>query len=294
MNCAFSRTSDLLFGLRNILSMRTALIFFALLSLIAAAPEAFAGSVLQPGATIGLPAGAPLPEGLYFIDTSSYGQRTDTVSGQGINLTSLVWATPLFIDDTRLQLIVLQPSVYTTNTNNDLLFLNSTLVAGQLAHAFGNGFSASYMAGFRAGMGAPQAYQLPSFEQRFAVSYTAFGWDLTADLINGDFGDNLRYPDWLNLDLTATKTFGAIEVGAVAFGSADLNAPVPTYKRQRQFAVGGLIGGKLDRLKIQAIVTRDVAEHGYTGYDTRGWIRLILPLSLGPQMAEAAPLPTRN
>jgi hypothetical protein len=259
-----------------------------------AARGAYAGSVLQPGATIGLPAGAPLREGVYFIDTSSYGQRTDTISGQGINLPSLVWATPLYFDDTRLQFIVLQPSVYTTNTNHDLLFLNSTLVAGQLAHSFNNGFAASYMAGVRAGMGAPQAYQLASFEQRLAVSYTAAGWDLTANLINGDFGSNPRYPDWLNLDLTATKTLGNVEFGGVAFGSTDLNAPLPTYRRQRQFAVGGLIGCKLDRMKIQAIVTRDVAEHGYTGYDTRGWIRLILPLYLGPQVADAPLLPTRN
>jgi hypothetical protein len=259
-----------------------------------AAPAAFAGSVLQPGATIGLAAGAPLREGVYFIDTSSYGQRTNTASGQGINLTALVWATPLYFDDTRLQLIVLQPSVYTLNTDHDELFLNSTLIAGQLAHAFGNGISASYMAGARTGMGSPQAYQLASFEQRFAISYTASGWDLTANLINGDFGSNPRYPDWLNLDLTATKRFDAFEFGAVAFGSTDLNAPLATYKRQRQFAVGGLIGCKLDRMNIQAIVTRDVAEHGYTGYDTRGWIRLSLPFYLGPQIADAAPPSARN
>jgi hypothetical protein len=268
----------------------------ALLTVLAASPEAFAGSVLQPGATIGVPTGAPLPGGLYFIDTSSYGQRTNTVMGQNVNLPSLVLATPLYFYDTRLQFIVLQPTVYNVyrnNSANNVLFLNSTLLAAQLAHTFGNGFGASYMAGLRVGLGAPQAYQLSSFEQRFAVSYTASGWDLTANLINGDFGANPRYPDWLNLDLTATKTFGQFEAGAVAFGSTDLNSPFSSYKRQRQFAVGGLLGVKFDRFKIQAMVTRDVAEHDYPGYDTRGWIRLIVPIYLDQQVAAAEPLQSK-
>lgn len=238
---------------------------------------------MQPGATIGMPTGAPLPGGLYFVDTSSYGERSNTVMGQNVNLSSLVFATPVYFDDTRLQFIFLQPSVFNNYTNDsakNVLFLNSTLLAGQLAHTFGNGFGASYMAGLRVGMGAPQAYQLSSFEQRFAVSYTAGGLDLTADLINGDFGSNPRYPDWLNLDLTATKTFGQFELGAVAFGSTDLNAPLRSYLRQRQFAVGGLFGIKFDRFKVQAIVTRDVAEAHYPGYDTRGWIRLFAPIYL--------------
>ena len=261
-------------------------------SLAAFAPMAYAGSVLQPGATIGVPAGAPLPGGLYFIDTSSYGQRTSTVMGQNVNLSSLVLATPVYFDDTRLQFIFLQPSVfnnYTNNSANNVFFLNSTLLAGQLAHTFGNGFGASYMAGLRVGVGAPQAFQLSSFEQRFAVSYTADGWDLTADLINGDFGSNTRYPDWLNLDLTATKTFGQFELGAVAFGSTDLSSPSRSYLRQRQFAVGGLFGVKFDRFKVQAMVTRDVVEAHYPGYDTRGWIRLYAPIYLDQPAAASEP-----
>ena len=47
------------------------------------------------------------------------------------------------------------------------------------------------------------------------------------------------YPDFLNLDLTATKKFGKWELGPVAFGSTDLPTRNPTYLRQGQFAVGG-------------------------------------------------------
>jgi hypothetical protein len=38
------------------------------LSLCTAA-SALAGSVTQPGETVGLPTGAPLPQGLYFVNT---------------------------------------------------------------------------------------------------------------------------------------------------------------------------------------------------------------------------------
>jgi hypothetical protein len=36
---------------------------------------ALAGSVTQPGETIGLAAGAPLPEGVYFVNTLNWGVR---------------------------------------------------------------------------------------------------------------------------------------------------------------------------------------------------------------------------
>ena len=62
----------------------------ACLALVAGTSGAFAGSVLQPGGTVGLPSGAPLAEGVYFVDTSSYGQRTSTPSGLEVNLTQIV------------------------------------------------------------------------------------------------------------------------------------------------------------------------------------------------------------
>ena len=264
------------------------------LALAAGSSNAVAGSVLQPGGTVGLPAGAPLLEGIYFVDTSSYGQRTTTPSGLGVNLPQIVWATPLYFYDTRLQFIVLQPSAYTTLAPSNVFYLNSTLIAGQLAHTFGNGFSVSYMAGFRSAMPAPQAFQFNSFEQRLAVSYTASGWDLTANVINGLFGSgNLRYPDWLNVDLTATKKFDKFELGAVAFGSSDISSPKPSYKRQGQIAVGALVGYDFGIFKLQAYATRDVSERGYTGYDTRGWLKLIVPFYAAPQMAAAEPIRER-
>jgi len=45
-----------------------------LLSLCAAAP-ALAGSVTQPGETVGVAAGAPLPPGFYYLNTTDWGCR---------------------------------------------------------------------------------------------------------------------------------------------------------------------------------------------------------------------------
>ena len=42
----------------------------AVLSLCSAA-SALAGSVTQPGETVGLAVGAPLPQGLYFVNTGT-------------------------------------------------------------------------------------------------------------------------------------------------------------------------------------------------------------------------------
>lgn len=261
-------------------------------SLAASLSPSLAGSVLQPGATVGIPAGAPLAEGVYFVNTSDYGQRTNTQAGLGVNMTSVLWATPFTFYDTRLQFFFLQPTAYTTNTNNDRFYGNSTLFSGQLAHTFGNGFGVSYLSGIRTAQPSPLAFRKNSFEQRGAITYNGNGFNLTANVANGAFwgeSANMMYPNWLNLDLTATKKFDTFEIGAVAFGSTDITSPTPAYKRQGQIAVGGLVGHNFGKFTLQAYVTRDVAKRAYTGYDTRGWARLIVPLYVAP----VAPEPLR-
>jgi hypothetical protein len=46
------------------------------LSMCMSISTALAGSVTQPGETVGIPTGAPLPQGLYFTDTVDWGCRT--------------------------------------------------------------------------------------------------------------------------------------------------------------------------------------------------------------------------
>ncbi len=74
--------------------------------LVAAAEPARAGSAAQPGQSLGLPVGAQIPHGVYWITTTNFGVR-DTgpgVTPLNVNATTLAWATPWDILGGRLQL----------------------------------------------------------------------------------------------------------------------------------------------------------------------------------------------
>jgi hypothetical protein len=101
------------------------------------------------------------------------------------------------------------------------------------------------------------------------------------------FGANGCNPDFLNVDLTATKSFGKWAIGPVAFGSTDMTTPVAGYQRQSQIALGGLVGYDFGPIIVQGYVTTDVYEKNYGGFDTRVWGRLIIPI-----WNPAAPAPT--
>lgn len=256
--------------------------FFIAMICLVGANAAEAGSVAQPGSTVGLAVGAPRADGIYFENTSSYGQRTSMPNGLGINLTQGVWATPFRRYGAQLQLFAMQPTNYRTNTAHDSFYPGPTYFAARLARALGDGFGISYQAGFRAAQSSPFTFRQNSLDQRGALTYNANGFNLTANLLNGIFIVDpaaAMHSNWLNLDLTASKRFGKLEIGAVAFGSTDISRPaIPVYRREGQIAVGVLAGYDFGSFRFQTFVTRDIARRGYTGYDTRGWTRLIVPL----------------
>lgn len=254
------------------------------LSVAAFSPAAYAGSVTQPGETIGLAAGAPLPEGVYFVDTADWGCRNTSPDSTcvGVNIPVLAWSTPWKIVGGRVQLLTAVPTVTVGVDGSDYTsgFYNP-FFAGQLAWDLGNGFGFSYLLGIYAGVNTSVGFDSSSLNQRFALSYTADGWNLTANAIWGiqfEGNTNTVNPDFFNLDLTATKKFGKWEIGPVAYYSTDLNTPAPFYQKQSQFAVGGLIGYDFGPVILQAYLTTDVYENNYGGYDTRGWGRIIIPL----------------
>ena len=251
-----------------------------------------AASVLQPGGTLGVAAGVPLPEGVFFNNISSYGNRDNTVAKTEVNLTAIVWSTPFTFYRTRLEVLYLAPTVATTNTAADRFFVNPQLFGAYLAHDFGGGFGGSYFAGVRAAESGSPLFKQSSFEQRGALSYTGNGFNITVDAINGLYTSRTIYADWVNVDITATKKFDKFEIGGVAFGSSDLNSPTGyTYKRVGQIAAGGLVGYSFGKVALEAIVTRDVTTHNYTGKETRGWLRVIVPLYVAP--VAPAPVPIR-
>jgi hypothetical protein len=249
---------------------------------VSTAVSALAGSVNQPGETVGLPVGAPLSPGFYFLDTTDWGVRsTSPNTAVGVTIPVLAWSTPWTFLGARVQFVVATPAVEEgTNHLNYADGLYNPFFGGQLAWDLGGGFGFSYMLGGFAGVHTPVSFDSASLNQRFALSYTADGWNLTANTIWGIQAQPFTAtpnPDFINVDLTATKKFGKWEIGPVAFGSSDLSSPIPTYLRQSQFALGGLVGYDFGPVILQAYLTRDVVEQNYGGFDTRAWGRIIIP-----------------
>jgi hypothetical protein len=211
----------------------------------------------------------------------------------------------------RVQFLAVAPliEVGTVNSSYNASVFNPALF-GQLAWDLGSGFGFSYAFGAYFNVDQPVAFSSTSLNQRFALSYTANNWDLTANVIYGiqldslnsrpqispcppPFGSSGCNPDFLNVDLTATKKFGKWEFGGVGYGSTDLTRPIFNYQKQSQFAVGGIFGYDFGPLTLQTYVTTDVVEHNYGGRDTRGWFRMIIPIWT-PPAAPQHPLITKG
>jgi hypothetical protein len=276
---------------------------FALFTSAAICTEALAGSTTQPGETVGLALGAPLPEGLYFVDTGSYGNDRGFAynSNLGVNIPVIAWSSPWVLFGGRWFTYVAVPSVdlgvpHYTGKPGSTISINSiynpALLTG-FAWDLGGGWGVSDVVGGYAPVNTALGQDYWTFNNRFAVSYTGNDWNLTAHLIYGVTSkDNLTYlrtaPDYLNLDLTAAKTIGKWTLGAVGFGSWDVSGVSEpsggVYHKQSQFALGALVGYNFGPVNLQTYVTRDVYTDNYVNYfgskvyETRGWIRVIVPL----------------
>lgn len=261
--------------------------------------DARAGSVAQPGQTLGLAVGTPLPDGLYFLNTFDFGRRSTNpaYTDVGVNIPVLVWATPARILGGHLGLLASVPNLWVSGPGGRTQGgLANVFVSGILAWDLGGGFGVSYLMAAYIPSGTNIDTESLTFNHRMGVSYTADGYNLTANLYHGVIaGPVVRngaiYPDFLNLDLTATRRFGKWELGPVAFASVDLPTHVPSYRRQGQIAAGGLVGYDFGTFTLQAYLTRDVAERNYGGRDTRGWIRIVAPLTFGDPAPPVAAVP---
>lgn len=277
-------------------SRLTAVAAAGMLSLCSTIP-ALAGSVTQPGETVGAAAGAPLPPGVYFTNTLDYGCRTTSPEDTCalVTIPVLIWSTPWKILGGRLQFLAFTPAleVGVDHTLYRSGFYNPGGLV-QLAWDLGGGWGFSYAVGAYFENDTDVSWSDTSLNQRFAISYTGGGWNLTANLIWGIHSDSVNgdpqfspcpgvsglncNPNFLNLDLTATKKFGKWEFGPVAFGSWDVSDPIDFYPQQRQFAVGGLIGYDFGPVNLQVYATTDVVQDNYNGYDTRLWTRITFPI----------------
>ncbi|MCJ2135256.1 transporter [Methylobacterium sp. J-026] len=212
-----------------------------------------------PGEQVGLAVGAPLPEGIYAINTFTY-RRTDgrNDADTAVNIPVLVWSTPLVPLGGRVELLVAPPTVFafTRNpagqANKDISINVGTFVGGIWAFDLGSNFGVSLLGGVYLNdldgdrgsingrvvngvvTGTPVLPQLSSNTYRFGVagSYTGDGWNITGNLTANIYDSPGRFPgqvgaaigplrlsDALNFDITATKKFGNFEIGPVAYGT---------------------------------------------------------------------------
>jgi Putative MetA-pathway of phenol degradation len=296
------------------------------LSLCTAAP-ALAGSVTQPGETVGLNTGAPLPPGWYAINTVDWGCRntTPTHTCTGLTIPVVAWSTPWTFWGARFQLLAAWPAVEVgvqrslsvdPALNIPGTYFNgmyNPAVFGQLAWDLGYGWGISYLLGAYFDYHSPVAFSDTSLNQRLAISYTGNDWGITANVIYGNHMNSVVVdrgqlsscavplsvaptgvvgcnPNFLNLDLTVGHSFGKWQVAWVGFGSWDLNEPILGYQKQSQFAMGGLLGYDFGPVILQGYLTSDVYQKNYGGKDVRGWARVVIPLNgVGAPFGPSAP-----
>jgi hypothetical protein len=290
-------------------SKLTKLAAAGVLSLCTAVP-ALAGSVTQPGETVGLNAGTPLAPGWYAINTVDWGCRNTTPQHtcSGLTIPVVAWSTPWTILGGRVQLLAAWPGVE-VGVQRNLPFdpgtyftgMYNPAALGQLAWDLGYGWGFSYAVGAYFEYHSPVAWADTSLNQRFALSYTGNDWAATANVIWGIHQHSVTdraqtspcpvqpspalpligcNPNFINVDLTVGHSFGKWQVAWVGFYSSDLNEPVLGYQKQSQFAMGGLLGYDFGAVILQGYLTSDVYEKNYNGKDVRGWVRVVLPLNV--------------
>jgi hypothetical protein len=176
--------------------------------------------------------------------------------------------------------------------------LFNPFVAAELGWDLGHGWGFSYLLGAYFDVDSPVAYSSTSLNQRFGLSYTGNEWNLTANVIWGinfdqvtadpqgfpcpgapAFGCN---PNFVNVDLTATKRFGKWEFGPIGFYATDISTPSFDYRRQSKAAIGGLVGYWFDPFILQVYATTEFYEENYGGKDTRLWSRFVIPFGTAP------------
>ena len=160
----------------------------------------------------------------------------------GVTIPVVAWSTPWTPFGARLQFLGAWPALE-AGVNNATYHagLYNPLVSGQLAWDLGMGWGFSYLLGAYIDYHGPTAWSSTSINQRFALSYTGYDWNLTANVIWGiqldqvtdrpqvslcpvsaAFPFNGCNPDFVNVDLTVGKKFGKWQVAWVGYYSTDV------------------------------------------------------------------------
>ena len=156
------------------------------------ATSALAGSVTQPGETVGLAAGAPLPQGLYFVNTGDWGNRSGVDTSLGVDIPVLAWSNSM--DDLRRQGTVPDSGSRGRGRCPPCDLPPRCLQSAGLG-PIGVGprkqLGIQLSARCLLGVDSEVAWSSTSLNQRFALSYTGNQLNLTANVIWGTHFDHV-------------------------------------------------------------------------------------------------------
>src|SRR5271165_5717215 len=122
----------------------------ASLLLLSTAHSVLAGSVTQPGDTMGVANGAPTPEGFYFVNQANYGSTNSSPRFDlGAEVPLLVWSTPWKILGGSLLLTtgprtLVGVDIHNVNATNGVF---NPFVGGKLTWDLGHGWGVGYLLG---------------------------------------------------------------------------------------------------------------------------------------------------
>ena len=258
-----------------------------------------ANPITLPGATTGIPAGVVPPEGFYFanvvtgIQTSS-GAWAPGCTGATCTQFQLAAEVPVFIwspgwnflgasvAGSIAPLTIAQWGNVATNSSTPgsctpicsrtglaSVYVNPFTLSWNLGNgifvSFGEGLYLPTKSGVTlGGSSAPGLVATgPTFEQRFAISYLANGWIISANSVWGletPDAANVAQPNYLNLDFTLARQFGKWEFGLTGLYSTDLNVTQFNKAFGRGY-VGGL--GVVVGYDFGPVQTSVVVNHGF-------------------------------
>jgi hypothetical protein len=236
--------------------------------------------------------------------------------GVGVNIPVIIWSTPISFYNTRLEFIAAVPFAHIDGGGLDRFGAITYALGPLLAHDFGGGLTGGIGALVRtpdpssniqdiSGRTRPAVdirqslqYAIPAgspFAGITLIENAAYTTSLSS-APTGLSGDGLItgvQNDMFAGDFTAQKSFGKFTIGFTGYGNIDTNNVARltgVNTREKNVAVGGLIGYDFGRFTLTGIVTHSLFRTAISpgvsaGEETRGWVRVIVPLYVAPTAA---------
>jgi hypothetical protein len=265
---------------------------------------ALADSVSQPGFSMGAPLGANPPPGLYFANFVNWGAAKESVGdhsvGNGVEIPAVIWSTGYNVLGASLAMSAAWGAVEVgiPNTSYAIDAFNPIVNPVSLSWNLGSGFFVSFQEAMYLPVHTKVSAPGASIEQRVNVSYLANDWVISANNnvgITTESSYTGKVPDYYNIDGTLAHRFGAWELGAVGYGSFDIETTSlnSALGRGRAVGVGGILGYAFSNgIGLNFILSHQVVSIGTTEYgkeDTRVWSTLVIPIWT-PTASAAKPL----